>query len=97
VMTPEEQQLLLGRLAKALQRGVITVELVNWFPGQPYQWLAEEYVSRSTVTARVRDYEPSNGVWLYWWLWRQPIRAIYDLERVMERFCDVVLRVEGKA
>jgi len=95
-MTPEERQLLLERLINALQRGVISVELVNWFPGQQSRWVTKEHMPRSTVTARVRDYEAIDGVWLYWWLWRQPVCTVFDLEHVVDRFCDMVLAVEGK-
>ena len=96
MMTPEERQLLLERLVNALQRGVISVELVNWFPGQPHRWVTQEHLPGLTVTARVRDYEAADSVWLYWWLWQQPISSVSDLERVVDRFCDVVLAVEGK-
>ena len=97
MMTPEGRQVLRERLAEALQRGLITVELVNQLPGQPYRWMVKEPTSKPTLTARVRDYAAADGVWLYWWLWRQPICSIYDLECVVYRFCDVVLAVEGQA
>lgn len=97
MMTPEEQQLLLKRLVGALQRGMVTVELINCLPGQPHWRVADEHRPRSTVTARIREYEPTDGMWLFWWTWYQPISSVSDLERVMDRFCDVVLFVEGKA
>jgi hypothetical protein len=70
-MTPEERQILLERLAIALQRGVVTVELVNQIPGQPYRWVAKERTSKPTITAQVRDYQATDDAWLYWWCWRQ--------------------------
>jgi hypothetical protein len=96
VMTPEGRQVLRERLSEALQRGMITVELVNQLPGQPYRWVAKEHASEPTITARVRDYVATDGAWLYWWLWRQPIESVDDLGRVVDRFCDVVLAVEGR-
>jgi hypothetical protein len=84
-------------LLGALQRGVITAELINLLPGQPHQWIAKEHTSKPTLTARVRDYAATDGVWLYWWLWRQPVGSVFDLECVVNRFCDVVLAVEGKS
>jgi hypothetical protein len=95
-MTSEERHLLLKRLVDALQRGVITVELVNWLPGQPYWQVTKERMPRSTVAAQVREYEATDGVWLYWWLWHQPIGSVSDLRCVLDRFCDIVLAVEGK-
>jgi hypothetical protein len=95
VMTPKEKQILLGRLIVAMQRGVITVELVNRLLEQTAE--ADMPESKATITARVRDYEATDGAWLYWWHWRQPISSIHDLERMVDRFCDVVLAVEGKA
>jgi hypothetical protein len=68
VMTAVERRLLLERLIKALQHGVITVELVNWLPGQPYRRAAKERILESTLTTLVRDCEATDGVWLYWWL-----------------------------
>lgn len=95
MMTPDEKQILLERLILALQHGEITVELVNRLPEQAAE--ADIPEPKATITARVRDYEATGGVWLYWWLWRQPIRSVYDLEGVVDRFCDVVLAAEGKA
>jgi hypothetical protein len=95
-MTPEEQQILLKHLLTALQCGVVTVELVNCLPGQPYPRPANEYMPKPTVTARVREYEGTDGVWLYWWTWHQPISSVSDLGCLLDRFCDIVLAVEGK-
>jgi len=96
VMTPEERQLLLERLVNALQRGLISVELVNWFPGQP-QPVGDAGASAGVDGHRTSaGYEAADSVWLYWWLWQQPISSVSDLERVVDRFCDVVLAVEGK-
>jgi hypothetical protein len=67
VMTPEGRQILLERLAEALQRGVIAAELVNLLPGQPYRWVARQNIPKATFTARIRDYAATDGLWLYWW------------------------------
>jgi hypothetical protein len=95
-MTPEERQILLERLAIALQRGVITVELVNRFPEQPSRRIEKKDMTLPAITGRVRNYQATDGVWLYWWCWRQRISSIHDLERVVDRFCDVMLTVEGR-
>jgi hypothetical protein len=93
-MTPDEQQILLVRLAEALQRRMVTVALVNKFPGQPERRVVKDATATPTITARIRDYQPHDGVWLYWWFWWQPIRSVEELERMTNTFCDVVLAVE---
>ncbi len=95
-MTPDEQQMLLERLAGALQRGLVMVELVNRLPGQPEQRVAKEGPAAPAITARVRDYHANDGLWLCWWFWWQPIGSIRDLERVVNSFCGVVLAVAGE-
>lgn len=96
MMTADEQAILLERLLEALHRGVVTVELVNWLPGQPWHLIQGPDMPIPTITARIRKYEPRDGVWLYWWTWRQPIKTQADLKQVVERFCDVVLAVEAR-
>jgi hypothetical protein len=96
MMTADERAILLERLLEALHRGIVTVELVNWFPGQPWHLMYGAGIPLPTITARIREYEPRNGVWLYWWHWRQPIQTLDDLKPIVERFCDVVLAVEGR-
>ena len=94
-MTPDEQQVLVVRLLEALQCGLVTMELVNRFPGQPVRRVVKDAVSVPTLTARIRNYQrPAGTPWLYWWLWWQPVRSIEDMHRTTSTFCDVVLAVE---
>jgi hypothetical protein len=96
MMTPDERQYLLERLVEALRRGVVTVELLNRFPDYPYRLVANTNDPNPTFTVRARDYQADNSGWLYWWLWKRPIESVNDLARVVDRFCDIVLTVEGK-
>jgi len=85
-------------LFDALRRQLFIAEMVNRFPGQPHRWVTKDCSSAQipAIRARVRDYRPDDGPWVYWLLWHQPIRTMQDLGRAADHFCDVMLSVAGQ-
>jgi hypothetical protein len=87
----EEKLTHLGHLAEALKRDAFTVELVNTASKQPYLKIAN--AETPTLNERVQCEQAEDGSWLFWWLWKQPIGPVDDLETVIGKLTEVLRSV----
>lgn len=93
-MKPNDEQVAhLARLADALSHRSFAVRVVTTQRTHPYLKVANG--DTPTLNERVHCRRATDGSWVFWWPWQQPIGSVDDLDMVVSKITTVLRSVEG--